>query len=189
MRIGILDIQGSVEEHFDALERAKIEPVLVKHIEELEEVRGLILPGGESTTIGKLLGRFGLNKAIVEKVAAGMPLWGTCAGAILMAREIVGNELVEGLGLMNIAIERNAYGRQAESFETEIEFINKRIPAVFIRAPKIVGVGPDVGVLASYNGEVIAAVQKNMLVTSFHPELTDDLRVHRYFVEMCRATS
>lgn len=185
MKIGVLDIQGSVGEHFAALEKVEVEPVLVKNVEDLGSVGGLILPGGESTTMGMLLRRFGLRDAIVEKTAAGMPLWGTCAGAILMARNIVGKELTEGLGLMDIIIERNAYGRQANSFETEIEFIGKKVPAIFIRAPKIIEIGDEVEILASYDGEVIAAVQKNLLATSFHPELTNDLSVHQYFAGMC----
>ncbi len=156
------------------------------------------MPGGESTTIGKLLSWYGLGEAIVDSVDAGMALWGTCAGAILMAKEVRGGE-VEGLGLMDIVVERNAYGRQLDSFETELGFgeVVKggldvqsnpygmlAVPAVFIRAPKIVSVGEGVEVLAEYEGEIVAAREGKMLVTTFHPEMTDSLAVQEYFLGM-----
>lgn len=233
MEIGVLDIQGSVEEHFAALERLakshggagkktragrKFEVVLVKSPEDLEKISGLIIPGGESTTIGKLLRKFGLREKIIERVRGGMAVWGTCAGAILLAKKIVGRETADGLGLMGITVERNAYGRQIESFETQIEFniestgikggssntsgnlhdksgwANDKeahrkisIPAIFIRAPKILAAGKNVEILAKHGDEIVAARQDNMLVTNFHPELTDDLRVHEYFLKMCGA--
>lgn len=202
MKIGILDIQGSVEEHLKMLKKIKnVEVVLVKKIEDLNDVKGLIIPGGESTTIGKLLRRFGLRYEIIKRVKKGMAVWGTCAGAILLAKKIVGKENADSLSLMDITVERNAYGRQLDSFETEIEFDTSqknccdkklkntvrlcRIPAIFIRAPKILDVGKGVEVLAKYKGEIVVAQEKNMLVTNFHPELTDDEEVHKYFVEMC----
>lgn len=205
MKIGILDIQGSVEEHVEMLKKLKnVEVVLVKKIEDLNDIKGLIIPGGESTTIGKLLRRFGLRDEIIKRVKKGMTVWGTCAGAILLAKRIVGKENADSLNLMNITVERNAYGRQLDSFETEIEVnlstrksskkndVAKkspvrlcRIPAIFIRAPKILEVEKGVEVLARYNGEIVAAREKNTLVTNFHPELTDDEEVHKYFVKMC----
>ena len=204
MKIGILGIQGSVKEHFEALKKlakgeksrgdSKIEPVLVKSVSDLAKIKGLIIPGGESTTIGKLLKKFGLGDEIIKRVKKGMPVWGTCAGAILLAKKIVGEHGADTLGLMDISIERNGYGRQADSFEMQIEFDlapaaarfgNSIIPGVFIRAPKIVSAGKGVTVLARYKGEIIAARQKNILITTFHPELTDDLKVHKYFVKMC----
>ncbi len=244
MKIGVLDIQGSVEEHLaslrgvarnlqktvagkasvpktnggnadlallkaknrrgpnlgDTLEIA-IEPVLVKTVEQLRQVRGLIIPGGESTTIGKLLRRFGLREEIIKRAkSAGknkkplLAVWGTCAGAILLAKKIVGREQADGLKLMNIVVERNAYGRQLDSFETQLEFdlgsvgrayAGPGIPGVFIRAPKIISAGKNTKILALHKGEIVAVRQENLLATNFHPELTDSLEMHRYFVEMC----
>jgi 5'-phosphate synthase pdxT subunit len=188
-KIGVLDIQGSVEEHAKAVERAGAEFIFVKTAEDLKSVDGLIMPGGESTTIGKLLRKFGLRNAIIKRVKKGMPVWGTCAGAILLAKKIIGREKADGLGLMNIVIERNAYGRQVDSFETKILFgaglKKKQIPAIFIRAPRIKEIGKNVKVLARNNNEVVAALQKNMLITMFHPELTLDKTVHQFFIKMC----
>lgn len=191
------------------------EPVLVKTVEQLRQVKGLIIPGGESTTIGKLLRRFGLREEII-RLAGGennedkkppMAVWGTCAGAILLAKKIVGREQADALKLMDIVVERNAYGRQLDSFETQLEFDLEQagrgriphatpsfgmvyagpgIPGVFIRAPRIISVGKDVKILAEYKGEAVAVRQKNLLATNFHPELTDSLVVHKYFVEMCK---
>lgn len=197
MKIGVLDIQGSVEEHMESLQNlAKsgviIEPVLVKNVKQLRSVCGLIIPGGESTTIGKLLKRFGLRDEVISLSKKGkIFIWGTCAGAILLAKNLVGGHQTETLGLMDIAIERNAYGRQLDSFETKVKFKTGKkklikIPAIFIRAPKIASVGQGVEVLARHNGEIVAARQKNLFVTSFHPELTDSLEVHRYFAGMCQ---
>lgn len=192
MEIGVLDIQGSVKEHFEALKKAGVSPILVKTIEDLERVSGLIMPGGESTTIGKLLRRFGLREAIIERVKNGMPIWGTCAGAILLAKKIEGKQNADSLGLMDIVIERNAYGGQLDSFETQIEFdcgvgvLGRMVPAIFIRAPKILGVGADVEVLIKKGEEIVGAREEKILATTFHPELTDDLHVHQYFIEMCK---
>lgn len=199
MKIGVLDIQGSVEEHLESLKKLaksgmKIEPVLVKTPETLSQVSGLIIPGGESTTIGKLLRRFGLRDLIIERAKKGMAVWGTCAGAILLAKKIIGKQQADSLELMDIAVERNAYGRQLDSFETQLEFdlgsvgrayAGPGIPGVFIRAPKIVSVGEGVKILAQHKGEIVAARQKNLLVTNFHPELSESLEVHKYFAEMC----
>jgi 5'-phosphate synthase pdxT subunit len=199
MRIGVLDIQGSVEEHLESLKKLaksgmKIEPVLVKTPEALAQVSGLIIPGGESTTIGKLLRRFGLRDLIIERAKKGMAVWGTCAGAILLAKKIIGKEQADSLNLMDVVVERNAYGRQLDSFETQLEFdlgtygrdyAGPGIPGVFIRAPKIVSVGEGVKILAQHKGEIVAARQKNLLITNFHPELSESLEVHKYFAEMC----
>jgi pyridoxal 5'-phosphate synthase pdxT subunit len=194
MKIGILDIQGSVEEHFDALGRLgpEVEPVLVKKAVDFEGLDGLIIPGGESTTISKLLRRFELDRVLKDRVQEGMAVWGTCAGAILLGSEIVessemGSETgdVEPLGLIDISVERNAYGRQLDSFEAELEFDGKNVPGVFIRAPRISRVGDGVEVLAKFEEEIVAARDGRVLVTTFHPEMTDDLSVYRYFVGMC----
>jgi len=194
-----LDIQGSVEEHFNSLQKLKgVEAVLVKKTSDLHGVRGLIIPGGESTTIGKLLKRFGLDLEIIKLFKKGkLAIWGTCAGAILIAKEIVGREQADSLNLMDITIERNAYGRQVDSFESELNFNfgvgksgakkrdEQKIPAIFIRAPKIKSVGKGVEVLAEYEGEIIAVKEGKLLATTFHPEMTDDLKVHQYFAGMC----
>lgn len=191
MEIGVLDIQGSVKEHFEALAKAGAAPVLVKNPEDLGRVSGLIIPGGESTTIGKLLRRFGLREEIIRRVRAGMPVWGTCAGAILLAKKIEGRENADSLELMDIIIERNAYGGQLDSFETQIEFdcgvgvLGRMIPAIFIRAPKILEIGVGVEVLIKRGEEIVGVREGKMLATTFHPELTDDLRVHEYFIGMC----
>lgn len=191
MQIGVLDIQGSVKEHAEALERAGAQVVMVKKLEDLRRVNGLIIPGGESTTIGKLLERFGLGKEIVKRAEEGMPIWGTCAGAILIAKKIIGKQSADKLNLMDITVERNAYGRQLDSQETEIEFltggekVSTKIPAVFIRAPRIAEVGKNVQILAKYEDDIVAARQEKLLATTFHPEMTDDTTVHRYFMDMC----
>lgn len=197
MKIGVLDIQGSVEEHLNALQNLTkqfpdLEIVRVKNPEDLSGVSGLIIPGGESTTIGKLMKEFGLDEAVIKRVKEGMALWGTCAGAILMAKEIIGKDQADSLRLIDIAIERNAYGRQLDSFECELEFdfgkksshVQKKIPAVFIRAPKIVSVGKGVEILAKHGDEIVAARQGKLFVTNFHPELTDDLSIHQWLVEI-----
>lgn len=243
IKIGVLDIQGSVEEHMEALRRLKkvykihpqsvpkktsksvyfpsgkpksmmvpdfgdtIEPVLVKTVEQLRQVRGLIIPGGESTAIGKLLRRFGLRDEIISLAKSGeLAVWGTCAGAILLARKIAGEQQADSLALMDMVIERNAYGRQLDSFETNVKFDVScfgeskkatsqraclklksiiKIPAIFIRAPKVVSAGKGVKILAKYDGGIVAVRQKNLLATNFHPELTESLDVHEYFVKMC----
>lgn len=186
IKIGILDIQGSVEEHYRSLQKINnIEVILVKEVADLNDLQGLIIPGGESTVISKLLKRFELDKEIIEKHRQSMAIWGTCAGAILLAKSIVNDNKVEGLNLMDIKIERNGYGRQLDSFETELNFNNKKIPAVFIRAPKIMEVGEGAQVLARHENDIVAVQQGNLLATTFHPEMTDDLVVHEYFVEMC----
>ncbi len=199
MQIGVLDIQGSVKEHFEMLKKCKVSVCLVKNKEQLSKINGLIIPGGESTVIGKLLKEFDLKDQIILLAKKGMPIWGTCAGAILLAKKIKTNsknfsrEKVEILNLMNIEIERNAYGRQIESFETKINFQNKEIPAIFIRAPKIINTGKKVQILAElkrpneknpHKKEIIAAREKNFLATTFHPELTNNLILHKYFIGM-----
>ncbi len=189
VKIGVLDIQGSVAEHVTALEKAGAEVVRVKKIEDLKEVAGLVMPGGESITIGKLLSRFGLREAIIKRHAEGMAIWGTCAGAILLAKKISGPQQAESLELMDIEIVRNGYGRQLDSFETQIEFAGMQVPAVFIRAPKIATIGSGCEVLSELKGEITACREGRLMVTTFHPEMTDDLRVHQYFIEICSSKS
>lgn len=165
------------------------EAVDVRRPEQLDDVDALIIPGGESTTIGKLAERYGIIAPLKERVAAGMPVWGTCAGAIFLARDVPGHPHPIA-GLMDIAVERNAFGRQVESFEADLDVKGmggEPYHALFIRAPKITRVGPTVETLATLDdGTVVAARQDRLLATSFHPELTRDDRFHRYFLSLGR---
>lgn len=186
-QIGVLAIQGSFIEHFVVLEKLskkhKFKPILVKTREDLQNISGLIIPGGESTVIGKLLAQYGMDTEIISRAKQGVSVYGTCAGAILLAQK-VDDPHIKNLKLIDISIARNAYGRQQDSFETKIDFNKKKIPAVFIRAPKILEVGKRVEVLCEYEGEPVLVREKNILVGTFHPELTDSLAVHEYFVSM-----
>ncbi len=191
MKVGILAMQGAFREHAAVIEHCGCEPVLVRKTEHLADLAGLIIPGGESTTIGKLLVEFGLLDQIKQLGEQGFPLFGTCAGLILLAKEIVNSEQPR-LGLMDIVAKRNAYGRQVDSFETDFqvtELGDQPIRAVFIRAPYIEQVGPGVQVLATYQDKIILARQANLLAAAFHPELTNDYRLHQYFIEMCQQNS
>ena len=187
MKIGVLALQGAVSEHIRMIELAGAEGVIVKKTGQLEDIDGIILPGGESTTIGKLMREYGFIDALRAFSGQGKPLFGTCAGLIVMAKEIAGGEQAH-LQLMDMVVQRNAFGRQRESFETELDVkgIDEKIRAVFIRAPLIKEVGPDVDVLSVHNGEIVAARQGHLLAVSFHPELTDDYRLHQYFLDMVR---
>ncbi|PDO10424.1 MAG: glutamine amidotransferase subunit PdxT [Candidatus Reconcilbacillus cellulovorans] len=185
MKVGILAFQGAVEEHARMVARVGAEPVAVRRKEQLAELDGLILPGGESTTIGKLMRVHGLLEAIREFASAGKPVFGTCAGLILMADRISGQEEAH-LRLMDMTVSRNAFGRQRESFETDLDVkgFDSPMRAVFIRAPWVEEVGPGVDVLAVYGGRVVAARQGHLLAAAFHPELTDDVRMHELFLDM-----
>lgn len=187
MKIGVLALQGAVAEHMRSIKLAGGEPVEVKRVEQLDELQGLIIPGGESTTIGKLMRKYGFIDAIRSFSAQGRPIFGTCAGMIVLSERIEGAEEPH-LGLMDMTVARNAFGRQKESFETEltIEGIEGTVRAVFIRAPLISEVGGKVEVLSSYNGEMVTARQGHLLACSFHPELTDDFSLHAYFLNMAR---
>ncbi|BFH65862.1 pyridoxal 5'-phosphate synthase glutaminase subunit PdxT [Paenibacillus azoreducens] len=189
MKIGVLALQGAVAEHIRSIELAGAEGVAIKKKEELQDIQGLIIPGGESTTIGKLMRKYDFIDAIRQFAAAGKPVFGTCAGLIVLAKTIEGMEEAH-LGLMDMNVVRNAFGRQRESFETDLDIkgIDEPIRAVFIRAPLIRSVGDQVDVLSSYNGEIVAARQGHLLASSFHPELTDDYRFHQYFVDMVKAS-
>jgi 5'-phosphate synthase pdxT subunit len=185
---GVLALQGDFREHLHTLRRLGIEAIAVRTPEEVAASHGLIIPGGESTTIGKLIARYHLLEPIRELAKAGKPLFGTCAGLIVMAKTIgsAANDQ-PALGVMDISVQRNAYGRQVDSFEADIEIkglAGGPVRAVFIRAPIITGVDGGVEVLAEHDGRIVAARQRNMLVLSFHPELTDDSRLHEYFVNM-----
>jgi 5'-phosphate synthase pdxT subunit len=187
MKIGVLALQGDVREHERALDAAGATPVAVKRTDQVEDVDGLIIPGGESTTIGKLLDRFGLLEPVRTRAESGMPLWGTCAGLILMARELTGREdAPHRLEVLDVCVRRNAYGRQTESFETDLDVAGLDDPfrAVFIRAPVIERAGDRVEVLARFDGKPVLVRDGALLASSFHPEMTGDCRVHEMFVQM-----
>ena len=187
-RVGVLALQGDVVEHERALVAAGAEPVRVRRLSELESVAGLILPGGESTTIGKLLVAFDLLEPLQERVATGFPVFGSCAGMILLADTVIdGTADQVSIGGMDISVRRNAFGRQVESFERTLDVVGidgGPLTAVFIRAPWVERIGPDVEVLATVEGHPVAVRQGRMLATSFHPEVTDDNRMHALFVDM-----
>ena len=189
MRIGVLALQGAVTEHIVSIEKTGAEGLPIKRVEQLEEVEGLIIPGGESTTIGKLMRKYGFIDAIREFSNQGKPIFGTCAGMIVLAKQIAGGEPGH-LELMDITVARNAFGRQRESFECDLDVkgIEEPIRAVFIRAPLINEVGPEVEVLSVYKDEIVTARQGHLLVSSYHPELTDDFRLHQYFTDMVEAS-
>jgi pyridoxal 5'-phosphate synthase pdxT subunit len=187
MKIGVLALQGDVREHAHALEHAGAAPVAVKRRDQIDGIDGLIIPGGESTTIGKLLDRFDLLQPITERALSGMPLWGTCAGLILMAKRLTGREdAPHRLGVLDVCVRRNAYGRQTESFETDLDVdgFDEPFRAVFIRAPVIEDAGEEVEVLARFAGKPVLVRSGSMLASSFHPEMTGDCRVHEMFVGM-----
>ncbi len=184
--IGVLALQGDVDEHARALERSGARAVGVKTRSALDAVDALVIPGGESTTVIRLLERFELDAPIVERVRDGMPLWGTCMGMIVAARDVAGLEQ-KTLGLIDITVRRNAFGRQLASEEVALDVPAlgaQPFPAIFIRAPWIERAGPNVEVLATHGGHGVFVRENNVLGTSFHPELTDDDRVHRYFAQM-----
>lgn len=187
MKVGVLALQGAVAEHIRLIEAVGGEGVVVKRTEQLAELDGLIIPGGESTTIGKLMRRYGFIEAIQDFSRQGKAVFGTCAGLIVIAVKIAGQEEAH-LGLMDMTVQRNAFGRQRESFETDlpVKGINEPVRAVFIRAPLIEHVGNGVDVLSEYNGQIVAARQGHLLAASFHPELTDDSSMHAYFLDMIR---
>jgi len=190
MRIGVLALQGAFIEHEKVLNRLGVEAREVRLPKELEGLDGIIIPGGESTTIGKLAAQYGLIEPLRAMAHAGKPLWGTCAGMILMAKDVGRSQPL--LGLMDVVITRNAFGRQVDSFEADLDVKGiegaRPFHAIFIRAPLIESAGPGVDVLArvARNGEpaIVAARQGNLLATSFHPELSGDDRFHRYFLMM-----
>lgn len=184
MNIGVLALQGSVSEHMKMISSVnkKIGVVPVRTIDELASVDGLIIPGGESTTLRRLMDEFKLYTPIKERIVAGMPVWGTCAGLILLAERVEGE--TPYFSLLDVDVKRNAYGRQIDSFVAEGDFDGMYVGMVFIRAPKITRVGDGVTVLAEYNGEPVAVRQGNILATAFHPEMTRDNRIHKYFCNM-----
>jgi pyridoxal 5'-phosphate synthase pdxT subunit len=188
MRIGVLALQGAFVEHMAMLRRLGVEAVPVRLPEGLEGLDGVVIPGGESTTIGKLMVTYGLLEPLRRTIEAGTPVYGTCAGMILLARDI-GTAAQPILGAMDIVVKRNAFGRQLDSFEQEIavpELGAEPFHAIFIRAPAIERVGPRARALARLDdGTIVAAQQGHMLATAFHPELSHDTRLHEHFVALC----
>jgi len=188
MKIGVLALQGDFSEHVAILKSLKVDAVEVRKPEQLRDLDGLIIPGGESTTFGKLATTFGLIEPIRAFCNSGKPVWGTCAGMIFLAKEVGLRQPI--LGVMDVRVKRNAFGRQVDSFEIELDIkgLEPRGPfhAIFIRAPLMESVGKGVEVLAKLDdGTIVAAQQGNLFATSFHPELTQDARVHRYFLKRC----
>jgi 5'-phosphate synthase pdxT subunit len=195
VRIGVLALQGDVREHLSALNAAGADAVPVRRASELAAVDGLVIPGGESTTMSRLARVFDLLDPVRSRIAEGLPVYGSCAGMIMLASTVLdGRSDQQGFGGLDIVVRRNAFGRQVDSFETDLEFTDVEgapVHAVFIRAPWVEESGPDVEVLARVtggpaDGRIVAVRQGNLLATSFHPELTGDLRVHGLFVQMVR---
>jgi 5'-phosphate synthase pdxT subunit len=187
--IGVLALQGDFAEHIQMLGALGVSACEVRHSKHLDGINGLIIPGGESTTIGMLVDRYEMGDPIRDLAMEGTPIWGTCAGLILMAHDAGRQQPL--LDLLDITVERNAFGRQLESFEVSLDvegLAEGSFPAVFIRAPRVRSVGEGVDVLARLDdGSVVAVQQKHLLGTAFHPELTQDLRMHAYFVGMTEA--
>ena len=193
MKIGILALQGAFAEHAKVLDKLGVTSVEIRNLEDFQQYQsdlsGLILPGGESTTMGKLLRDQNMLIPLRGAILNDLPVFGTCAGLILLAKKITSQE-ESHLATMDIVVERNAYGRQLGSFYTEAECKGVgQIPMTFIRGPIISSVGEGVEVLATVDDQIVAAQEKNMLVTSFHPELTDDAGLHQYFINMCKEKS
>ncbi len=186
MNIGVLAMQGAFQEHCKALEKLGVQAIEIRHPEQLDTVSGLIIPGGESTTIGKLMNEWGIIDKIKARAAAGMAIYGTCAGMILLAKKIIDSDQPR-LGLMDVTVKRNGFGRQRESFEVELnvpDISQEPIKAVFIRAPYIESVGPNVEIMAQIDDKILIAREGKFFVTAFHPELTNDLRIHKYFLSI-----
>ncbi|MBB3909344.1 pyridoxal 5'-phosphate synthase glutaminase subunit PdxT [Anoxybacteroides rupiense] len=187
IKIGVLGLQGAVREHVQSIESCGAEATVIKKMEQLQEIDGLIIPGGESTTMRRLMDQYGFIMPLKEFAAQGKPIFGTCAGLIMLAKRIVGYDEPH-LGLMDITVERNSFGRQRESFEAELSItgVADDFVGVFIRAPHIVEVGEEVEILAKHEGRIVAARQGQFLGCSFHPELTEDHRMTQYFINMVK---
>ena len=187
--IGVLAYQGDVREHLKVLAAVGADAVEVRTLADLDRVDGLVIPGGESTVIGKLTARFGLLQPLRERARAGLPVFGTCAGMIFMAREVEGPPQ-QLLGVLDARVRRNAFGPQVASFEAEVDvkgLDGGPVAGAFIRAPWVAEAGPDVEVLAELDGRVVAVRQGNLLATAFHPELSGETRLHRWLVDLARA--
>jgi 5'-phosphate synthase pdxT subunit len=181
--VGILALQGAYQKHHEMVQQLGQEVCFARTPKELASADKLIIPGGESTAIGKLMNWYGLLEPIKQRISEGMPVFGTCAGLILLAKNVNGF-LPYSLEAMNITAERNAYGSQIDSFETEIDIQNSKFPAIFIRAPRIIEIGKNVDILAEYDKYPILVKENNILAATFHPELTKDTRIHEIFINM-----
>lgn len=190
IKVGVLSLQGAFREHIMRLEECGVSAVEVRFPEQLNSINGLIIPGGESTTINKLLKKYKFKEGLDKFYRENKPIFGTCAGLILLAKSIQGEG--KGLGYIDIEVQRNAYGRQVDSFEEFLDISfnqdenGRRFKSIFIRAPKILSSGRKVAVLARLRGEMVLVRDNNVMVCVFHPELTDDLRIHRYFINMIK---
>lgn len=187
MKIGILALQGAVDEHIRSVKACGIEAVTVKSTSDLASVDGLILPGGESTAMRRLIDRFDMLLALQQFAAAGKPMFGTCAGLILLAKNLVDYKFSH-IGVLDVKVERNSFGRQVDSFETKLKIkgIAENFPGVFIRAPHIVAVEDNIEVLAIFEDRIVMVRQGHLLGCSFHPELTDDHRITAYFINLVK---
>jgi 5'-phosphate synthase pdxT subunit len=191
--VGVLALQGAFREHISALEKCGVNAIEIRFPEQLDGIDGLVIPGGESTTIFKLVEKYNFKNALDKFYRQKKPIFGTCAGLILLAKKVLNNNLV-GLGYIDIIVDRNAYGRQVDSFEQFVDLTlsceqnlnGKKFKAVFIRAPKIKEKGSNVKELCNLDGVTVFAQQENIIVCAFHPELTDDLRIHKYFVNIVK---
>ena len=184
--VGVLALQGAFREHVAAVSRLGVAAREVRQLKDMDGIDAMIIPGGESTTMGKLLNEWHMLEPLRERITQGMPVYGSCAGLILLCRTIENSDQPR-LGVLDATVRRNAFGRQVDSFETELsmpEVGPDPVPAVFIRAPVLISVGPEVRVLAEVKGQAVAVRQNNILATSFHPELTPDTRLHSYFLNM-----
>ena len=185
--VGVIALQGDYAKHLEAIGRVnpRVRAIEVRTPEELAQCERAILPGGESTTVGLLMQRFGLGDALKQAAGRGMPIWGTCMGMIIMAKEISGSSQYS-LGLLDITVERNAFGAQVHSFEDEVRFepLGEEVTGVFIRAPVVAKLGEDVEILSRYQDKIVGVRQGNIVGTSFHPELTDDTKVHKWFLSL-----
>lgn len=184
MRIGVLALQGAVSEHIAMLNKLGVEALAVKNAEEIKNIDGLILPGGESTTTGRLITKFNLAPIIKKRINEGMPVYGTCAGMILLAKRIKNNEQFS-LDVLDVTIVRNAFGRQVDSMEIDLDVkgLDSPFHAIFIRAPVAIELGSGVEALASVNEGIVFVRQGNIFASSFHPELGNDVRIHKMFLE------
>jgi pyridoxal 5'-phosphate synthase pdxT subunit len=187
IKIGVLGLQGAVREHVQSIEACGAEAIVIKSKEQLDEIDGLILPGGESTTMRKLIDKYDFMGSLKEFAESGKPMFGTCAGLILLAKNIIGYDEPH-IGVMDVKVERNSFGRQRESFEADLDIAGaaEDFQAIFIRAPHIVQAGENVEILAKHNERIVAAREGHILGCSFHPELTDDHRLTAYFINMVK---
>lgn len=187
MKIGVLALQGAVAEHLRMIQDLGEEAIPVKQVEQLAEIEGIILPGGESTAIGKLMVRYGFVEELIKFSDQKKPIFGTCAGLILLAKQINGSE-DSHLSVLDVKVERNAFGRQIQSFEADLQINNvgENFRAVFIRAPYVMEVADNVEVLSVYEDKIVAVRQGHILGSAFHPELTNDKRMHKYFIDLVR---